>query len=194
MTAKTVPTCCRYLRLLVSLILLCCRISLVVFILYFRLWGNALWPGTPRGGGNSCWVNTDACELVRLAKFQVILEVDHATYHKSILKSPNIKTSGKFLPGHSSDVHFRSEELRVVLLRSAMSTSCWEHNGKQVQGLVPSARATLLGVGKPISPPIYGSYIFTQPVVDSCGNPCLKELAVQIFYYDANRKVKICSV
>lgn len=58
------------------------------FILYFRLWGHGLWPGTPRGGGNSGWVNTGACQLARLAKFQVILEVGRATYHKRILKKP----------------------------------------------------------------------------------------------------------
>lgn len=83
MTEKNLPV-----KLLASLISSCC-IAFVGFILYVRLWGNALWFGTARGGGNSSWVNSGACELVRSAKSQVILKADHATYHKGREEKPH---------------------------------------------------------------------------------------------------------
>lgn len=93
------------------------------------------------------------------------LEVDHTTMEiihltqenqkKKKTTQNNIESCGNFLPGHSSDEQFHSEDLGVVLLRLAMSTSHCQRNGKQVQCLVRSATVTLQGVRKPISPPIY---------------------------------------
>lgn len=147
----------------------CCCTVLFISVLYLKykalkLWGGGLCPVTTKGGRNSCGVNRGSRDLGSWQYFSNPRSRPHhhgdhspdtGESEKKKTTQNNIESCGNFLPGHSSDEQFHSEDLGVVLLRLAMSTSHCQRNGKQVQCLVRSATVTLQGVRKPISPPIY---------------------------------------
>lgn len=131
----------------------CCCIAFVGFILYFRLWGNALWSGPGVVGTAAGWM-------------QVLLSWwDQQNLRWSLKQTLPLTTKEEKTPpslwplGNSSLARALMQSFALRSPELCFYSQWWAHRPESTmenRSRNSSARMTLLGVGKPSSPPMYG--------------------------------------